>query len=253
MSSTPIYYANGRVLRDGEGNIYNHLGQIFVRNNGTITYASGRTLRVEKHLGLFPWVLYYRNGDVLAEYREIYYPKPSGATATFKLFDGWSYFFDGQSQGIISQNWRAAQRIMHKNTVVAWNGREFRNPQNRVVNELSISEPIGQLGYLEIRAQNPSNPQMQSWIMFDLFGSSYIWPISFMHSPPQGISFTHLFDNFTIIIETGYWGELVMVGYPLKVGQLTYDCRYSTMHGMPVTGGRGFRGLKPLWYNSVPP
>jgi hypothetical protein len=25
------------------------------------------------------------------------------------------------------------------------------------------------------------------------------------------------------------------------------------MHGMPVTGGRGFRGLKPLWYNSVPP
>jgi hypothetical protein len=42
-------------------------------------------------------------------------------------------------------------------------------------------------------------------------------------------------------------------GYALKAGQLTYDCRYSTMHGMPVTGGRGFRGLKPLWYNSVPP
>jgi hypothetical protein len=43
------------------------------------------------------------------------------------------------------------------------------------------------------------------------------------------------------------------LGYPLKAGQLTYDCRYSTMHSMPVTGGRGFRGLKPLWYNSVPP
>jgi hypothetical protein len=43
------------------------------------------------------------------------------------------------------------------------------------------------------------------------------------------------------------------VGYALKAGQLTYDCRYSTMHGMPVTGGRGFRGLKPLWYNGVPP
>ena len=42
-------------------------------------------------------------------------------------------------------------------------------------------------------------------------------------------------------------------GYPLKAGQLTYDCRYSTMHGMPVTGGHGFRGLKPLWYNGVPP
>jgi len=41
-------------------------------------------------------------------------------------------------------------------------------------------------------------------------------------------------------------------GYALKAGQLTYDCRYSTMHGMPVTGGRGFRGLKPLWYNGVP-
>ena len=27
----------------------------------------------------------------------------------------------------------------------------------------------------------------------------------------------------------------------------------SKMHGMPVTGGRGFRALKPLWYNGVPP
>jgi hypothetical protein len=44
-----------------------------------------------------------------------------------------------------------------------------------------------------------------------------------------------------------------LIGYPLKPGQLTYDCRYSTMHGMPVTGGHGFRGLKPLWYNGVPP
>ena len=42
-------------------------------------------------------------------------------------------------------------------------------------------------------------------------------------------------------------------GYPLKAGQLTYDCRHSTMHGMPVTGSRGFRGLKPLGYNGVPP
>jgi hypothetical protein len=46
---------------------------------------------------------------------------------------------------------------------------------------------------------------------------------------------------------------VVKLGYALKAGQLTYDCRYSTMHGMPVTGGRGFRVLKPLWYNSVPP
>jgi hypothetical protein len=41
-------------------------------------------------------------------------------------------------------------------------------------------------------------------------------------------------------------------GYLLKAGQLEYDCRYSKMHGMPVTGGRGFRGLKPWWYNGVP-
>ena len=34
---------------------------------------------------------------------------------------------------------------------------------------------------------------------------------------------------------------------------MEYDCRYSKMHGMPVTGGRGFRGLNPLWYNGVPP
>jgi hypothetical protein len=43
------------------------------------------------------------------------------------------------------------------------------------------------------------------------------------------------------------------LGYALKEEQLTYDCRYSTMHGMLVTGGRGFRVLKPLWYNGVPP
>ena len=42
-------------------------------------------------------------------------------------------------------------------------------------------------------------------------------------------------------------------GYLLKAGQLEYDCRYSKMHGIPVTGGRGFRSLKPLWYNGVPP
>jgi len=27
------------------------------------------------------------------------------------------------------------------------------------------------------------------------------------------------------------------LGYALKAGQLTYDCHYSTIHGMPVTGG----------------
>src|SRR3954462_13046113 len=26
-------------------------------------------------------------------------------------------------------------------------------------------------------------------------------------------------------------------GYALKAGQLTHDCRYSTIHSMPVTGG----------------
>jgi hypothetical protein len=47
--------------------------------------------------------------------------------------------------------------------------------------------------------------------------------------------------------------QLERPGYPLKAGQLTYDCRYPTMHGVPVTGGHDFRGLKPLWYNGVPP
>jgi hypothetical protein len=58
------------------------------------------------------------------------------------------------------------------------------------------------------------------------------------------------------VSERGHAGDRLrrrQFGYPLKAGQLTYDCRYSTMHGMPVTGGRGFRGLKPLWYNGVPP
>ena len=48
-------------------------------------------------------------------------------------------------------------------------------------------------------------------------------------------------------------GECTILGYLLKAGQFEYDCRYSTMHGMPVTGSRGFRGLQPLWYNGVPP
>ena len=39
---------------------------------------------------------------------------------------------------------------------------------------------------------------------------------------------------------------VVKTGYLLKAGQLEYDCRYSKMHGMPVTGGRGLRVLKPL-------
>ena len=43
------------------------------------------------------------------------------------------------------------------------------------------------------------------------------------------------------------------LGYLLKAGQLEYDCRYSKMHGMPVTGGRGFRSVKLLWYKGVPP
>src|SRR5262249_11581805 len=46
---------------------------------------------------------------------------------------------------------------------------------------------------------------------------------------------------------------LASMGYLLKVGQWEYDCRYSKMHGMPVTSGRGFRSLKPLWYKGVPP
>src|SRR4029453_1304446 len=44
----------------------------------------------------------------------------------------------------------------------------------------------------------------------------------------------------------------VELGYPLKAGQLTYDCRYSTMHGMPVTGGCGFWRPKPLLFTSAP-
>ena len=46
---------------------------------------------------------------------------------------------------------------------------------------------------------------------------------------------------------------MTLLGYLLKAGQLEYDCRYSKMHGMPVTGGRGFRSVKLLWYKGVPP
>ena len=57
--------------------------------------------------------------------------------------------------------------------------------------------------------------------------------------------------SWSLVMQTGC--ALRFFGYLLKAGQLEYDCRYSKMHGMPVTGGRGFRGLKPLWYNGVPP
>ena len=56
--------------------------------------------------------------------------------------------------------------------------------------------------------------------------------------------------------ESGQLGDSqasIEEGYLLKVGQLEYDCRYSKMHGMRVTGGRSFRSLKPLWYKGVPP
>jgi len=61
-----------------------------------------------------------------------------------------------------------------------------------------------------------------------------------------------LFSDTYLLIHRDTEFSRLKLGYALKAGQLTYDCRYSTMHGMPVTGGRGFRGLKPLWYNGVP-
>src|SRR5215217_30716 len=68
-------------------------------------------------------------------------------------------------------------------------------------------------------------------------------PIKLLNQPLKGV-----------IRGASIMGSATLVfGYALKAGQLTYDCHYSTMHGMPVTGGRGFRGLKPLWYNGVPP
>ena len=60
-------------------------------------------------------------------------------------------------------------------------------------------------------------------------------------------------SNELIEVSNGRIKASENLGYPLKAGQLEYDCRYSKMHGMPFTGGRGLRGLKPLWYNGVPP
>jgi len=61
------------------------------------------------------------------------------------------------------------------------------------------------------------------------------------------ISDPNIMGGEPVIVGTRIPIEVILHrGYALKAGQLTYDCRYSTMHGMPVTGGRGFRGLKPL-------
>jgi site-specific recombinase XerD len=74
--------------------------------------------------------------------------------------------------------------------------------------------------------------------------------ISFLHANNVSIHTPVEVEKIDVM---EYLSSLAKRGYPLKAGQLTYDCRYSTMHRMPVTGGRGFRSLKPLWYNSVPP
>jgi hypothetical protein len=40
------------------------------------------------------------------------------------------------------------------------------------------------------------------------------------------------------IAKSFFFWMVRFLGYLLKVGQLEYDCCYSKMHGMPVTGGR---------------
>ena len=67
-------------------------------------------------------------------------------------------------------------------------------------------------------------------------------------SPSVRVNWKVILQPFLTRLETctDIGAVVALLGYPLKAGQLEYDCRYSKMHGMPVTSGRGFRGLKPL-------
>ena len=60
-----------------------------------------------------------------------------------------------------------------------------------------------------------------------------------VHVRDAGQAKPHLEHNPLSLLGACYATPRRKLGYPLKAGQLTYDCRYSTMHGMPVTGGRG--------------
>lgn len=207
-----VTYANGRVMRDAEGNIYNHRGEIFIRNNGQITYPSwqgGKTMRANEGWGTYPFKLYYPNGAKLAEFQyQLYYPTPQGATRTAQMYNGWTYTF-ANGQEILSNNWTATEAIYHSNSVKAWDGARVANPANQTVGWTQVMEPIGNFGYVYLLLDGRSGKmKLTSDFVFDLFQSSYIYPIVFhgSHSIPQTP-----FEKFVIQIETGYWGELMTV------------------------------------------
>lgn len=207
-----VTYANGRVMRDAEGNIYNHRGEMFVRKDGTITYPSwqgGRTMRASEGWGAYPYRLYYPNGAKLAEFQyQLYYPTVNGATRTAQMFNGWSYTFQN-GQEMISNNWHDAERIYHANSVQAWDGKRVVNANNQVVPYAQITERVGDFGYLYLLVDNRSGRmQLSSEFVFDLFQSSYIYPIVFRGA--NSVPSTP-FESFEIKMETGYWGELMTV------------------------------------------
>jgi len=207
-----ITYANGNVLRDAEGNIYNHLGEKFISTNGKMTYPSwmgGKPMRENTGWGSYPWTLYYPNGDKLVDYEyQVYYPRPPGATQTIKFADGWSYYYLN-GQNVLSNNWHDAQTIYHSNSVKAWDGTAIRNAQNDVVPFQQIWERFGDWGYMYLLLDGRSGSfHLSSSFVFDLLRSSYVYPIIFGSN--NGIP-GPLFDKFSIRLETGYWGEVVTV------------------------------------------
>ena len=79
------------------------------------------------------------------------------------------------------------------------------------------------------------------------------WKCLPVPTDPDGKPAIHYTTVYKVFAKWADDGSLWRAGYLLKAGQLEYDCRYSKMHGMPVTGGRGFRSVKLLWYKGVPP
>jgi hypothetical protein len=63
----------------------------------------------------------------------------------------------------------------------------------------------------------------------------------------------HFYPYVVIIEKHQVSPTKLLTGICLRWDSWNMTAVTSKMHGMPVTGGRGFRALKPLWYNGVPP
>ena len=140
------------------------------------------------------------------------YPAFQGYTSQRSMSNGWSYYHEN-GQEILAQNWAAKEEILHANSRKAWDGRAIYDSSGRPVSQVDLVDPLGpsgEWGYLWLRLkQDFGKIDLHFEVTLNLLRLSYIHPISFVGKnqfPP--IPFK---DEFNVEIETGYWGELLIV------------------------------------------